>query len=150
LINRVEPVCAHLCSLSGLHPEELYRALVALAGELATFNSGTKRAVQYPAYRHDALRDSFQPVVEHIRDALSMVMDTRAVSIPLEERQFGLRVAVIRLHVLRTGSHRRLLEPARHIGRFRDACGGRISGPANGVLGGAPISARAGHFTLIA
>ena len=96
LINRSEPVFAHLCSLSGLHPEELYRALAALAGELATFNAAGKRAVQYPAYRHDALRESFQPLVDHVREALSMVIDSRAVPIPLEERQFGLRVAVIR------------------------------------------------------
>ncbi|MES2297939.1 MAG: type VI secretion system baseplate subunit TssK [Pseudomonadota bacterium] len=96
LINRAEPLFGHLATMTGLHPEELYREMVALAGELSTFSPANKRAVQYPAYRHDQLRESFQPVIEHLREALSAVMDTHAVAIPLEERQFGIRVAVMR------------------------------------------------------
>ncbi|TFW31984.1 type VI secretion system baseplate subunit TssK [Massilia horti] len=96
LVNRAEPLFGHLGSMSGLHPEELYREMVALAGELATFGAGGKRATQYPAYRHDHLRESFQPVIDHLREALSAVLDTHAVPIPLEERQFGIRVAVMR------------------------------------------------------
>jgi type VI secretion system protein ImpJ len=96
LVNRAEPRFGHLASMSGLHPEELYREMAGLAGELATFGSGGKRATQYPAYRHDYLRESFEPVVTHLREALSAVLDTHAVPIPLEERQFGIRVAVMR------------------------------------------------------
>jgi type VI secretion system protein ImpJ len=96
LVNRAEPLLAHLASMTGLHPEELYRQLVALAGELATFGAGARRATQYPAYRHDRLRESFEPVIEHLRESLSAVLDSRAVPIPLEERQFGIRVAVMR------------------------------------------------------
>ncbi|MFL6674175.1 MAG: type VI secretion system baseplate subunit TssK [Massilia sp.] len=96
LVNRAEPLLGHLASMTGLHPEELYRALAALAGELATFGAGAKRAAQYPAYRHDHLRESFEPVMDHLREALSAVLDTHAVPIPLEERQFGIRVAVMR------------------------------------------------------
>lgn len=96
LINRAEPLFAHLASMSGLHPEEFFRAAVALAGELATFSPVNKRAVQYPVYRHDQLRETFQPVIEDLRQSLSMVLDTHAIAIPLEERQFGIRVAVMR------------------------------------------------------
>jgi type VI secretion system protein ImpJ len=96
LVNRAEPLFGHFATMSGLHPEELYREMVALAGELATFGAGGKRATQYPAYRHDRLRESFQPVIEHLREALSAVLDSHAVPIPLEERQFGIRVAVMR------------------------------------------------------
>jgi type VI secretion system protein ImpJ len=95
LINRVEPMFAHLASMSGLHPEELYRAMVQLAGEMATFTQPNKRAVQYPVYRHDKLAETFFPVVQDLRKSLSVVMDSHAVPIPLEERQFGIRVAVI-------------------------------------------------------
>lgn len=96
VVNRAEPLFGHLATMTGLHPEEYYRAAVQLAGELATFSPGTKRAVQYPVYRHEQLRETFLPVMEDLRQALSMVMDTHAVPIPLEERQFGIRVAVMR------------------------------------------------------
>jgi type VI secretion system protein ImpJ len=96
LLNRAEPLFAHLATMSGLHPEELYRNMVALAGELATFNPAGKRARQYRAYRHDELCASFEPVMDDLREALSAVMDAHAVPIVLEERQFGIRVAVMR------------------------------------------------------
>ncbi|MCA1245719.1 type VI secretion system baseplate subunit TssK [Massilia sp. MS-15] len=95
LINRAEPLAAHLATASGVHPETLYATLAALAGELATFTDPGKRAASYPVYRHDALADSFAPVIADLRRALSTVMDTHAVPIALEERQFGIRVAVV-------------------------------------------------------
>lgn len=96
LINRSEPLFGHLATMTGLHPEEFFREAVQLAGELATFSPVNKRAQQYPVYRHEQLRESFQPVIDDLREALSMVLDTHAVPIPLEERQFGIRVAVLR------------------------------------------------------
>jgi type VI secretion system protein ImpJ len=68
---------------------------VQLAGELATFSQPTKRPPAYPVYRHDRLRETFAPVIDDLRASLSMVMDPHAVPIPLEERKFGLRVALV-------------------------------------------------------
>jgi len=96
LLNRAEPLFAHLATMTGLHPEELFREAVRLAGELATFSPAGRRAVQYPVYRHEHLRETFEPVIEDLRRHLSLVMDAAAVPIPLEERQFGIRVAVMR------------------------------------------------------
>ncbi len=95
LINRAEPLFGHLASMSGLHPEQLYVEMAQLAGELATFTRFDKRANAYPTYRHDKLRESFAPIINDLRSALSIVMDAHAVPIPLEERQFGIRVAVM-------------------------------------------------------
>jgi len=95
LLNRAEPQVIHLASATGVHPETLYHALVGLAGELATFTDPGKRTASYPVYRHDALAETFAPVIVDLRRALSMVMDTQAVPIPLDERQFGIRVAVV-------------------------------------------------------
>lgn len=95
LLNRVEPLLAHQASASGVHPEILYGALASLAGELATFTDPGKRAATYPLYRHDALAETFAPVIADLRRALSTVMDTQAVPIALDERQFGIRVAVV-------------------------------------------------------
>lgn len=95
LLNRVEPLMIHLAGATGVHPESLYRELVSLAGELATFTVPSKRPAAYPIYRHDQLAETFAPVIADLRRALSIVMDTQAVPIPLEERQFGIRVAVV-------------------------------------------------------
>jgi type VI secretion system protein ImpJ len=95
LLNRVEPLIIHLAGASGVHPESLYRTLVSLAGELATFTDPGKRTAAYPTYRHDQLAETFAPVIADLRRALSTVMDTQAVPIPLDERQFGIRVAVV-------------------------------------------------------
>jgi type VI secretion system protein ImpJ len=95
LLNRAIPLFSHLAGMTGLHPERLYAELAQLAGELATFSRPDKRAVGYPVYRHDRLMESFAPLIEDVRAALSMVVDARAVALHLEERQFGIRVAVV-------------------------------------------------------
>ncbi|QYF95737.1 type VI secretion system baseplate subunit TssK [Massilia sp. PAMC28688] len=95
LINRVEPLVQHLAGATGVHPETLYQALVSLAGELATFTDAGKRSATYPVYRHEQLAETFAPVIADLRRALSTVMDSQAVPIPLDERQFGIRVAVV-------------------------------------------------------
>ena len=95
LLNRAEPLLAHLASMTGLHPQDLYRELVQLAGELAIFTRSDKRCIAFPVYRHEQLRETFFPVIDALRASLSTVSDARAVPITLDERQFGIRVAVI-------------------------------------------------------
>lgn len=95
VLNRSEPLIRHLASMTGLHPEALYQALAPLAGELATFTRPDKRSATYPVYRHAALAESFAPLMVDLRRSLATVIDARAVQIPLEERQFGIRVAVV-------------------------------------------------------
>ena len=69
--------------------------MLELAGELATFTEASKRCVSYPVYRHDHLGETFAPLILDLRKSLSTVMDAHAVSIPLNERQFGIRVALL-------------------------------------------------------
>lgn len=94
--NRYEPVLTHLAATVGqLHPESLYRVLLALAGELATFTESRKRPPAFPPYRHDDLHGTFRPVIAMLRQALSAVLEQTAVPIPLQERKFGIRVGPI-------------------------------------------------------
>ncbi|HTS54434.1 MAG TPA: type VI secretion system baseplate subunit TssK, partial [Burkholderiales bacterium] len=76
-----------------LHPESLFQLCLALAGDLATFTHADKRPGEFPAYQHDDLQASFAPLIGDIRRSLSLVIERNAISIPLEERQYGLRVA---------------------------------------------------------
>ena len=95
VLNRCLPLVRHLSTMTGLHPEQLYRDLASLAGELATFTRNDRRTATYPVYRHTALAQTFAPVLLDLRRALSQVMDARAIAIPLEEREYGIRVAVL-------------------------------------------------------
>jgi type VI secretion system protein ImpJ len=95
LLNRAEPLFIHLAGATGVHPETLYQAMLQLAGELATFTVAAKRTAAYPQYRHSDLAATFAPLIIDLRKSLSTVMDAHAVAIPLDERQFGIRVAVL-------------------------------------------------------
>jgi type VI secretion system protein ImpJ len=94
-VNRYEPVFAHHAQSGLTHPEALYRLWVMAAGELATFTTTAKRPSRFPPYRHDALRESFEPVVTSLRNSLSVVLEQHAVPIPVEARRFGVHVAVV-------------------------------------------------------
>ena len=107
LINRAEPVVVHLGRITGLHPEALYRWLLALVGELATFASDSKRPPDFPVYRHDDLDPTFTPVMERLRDYLSRELVERAVQIPIQEHKYGFRTALV--------ADRSLLDGARFV-----------------------------------
>jgi type VI secretion system protein ImpJ len=96
LCNRYEPLVTHLASMANqLHPDDLYRLCVSLAGELATFTETRKRPVNFPPYKHDDLHATFRPVIAALRQALSAVLEQTAVPVPLQERKFGIRVGPI-------------------------------------------------------
>jgi len=94
-INRCEPVITHLVTGGLVHPEDFYRFCVAAAGELATFTSVSKRPGTWPAYAHDRLRESFDPVIAALRSSLSAVLEQSAIAIPIEPKKFGLSVATV-------------------------------------------------------
>ncbi|NEV63358.1 type VI secretion system baseplate subunit TssK [Thiorhodococcus minor] len=104
LLNRAEPVAAHLTQVRGLHPEAVYRHFLALAGELATFASDEKRPPDFPPYKHDALETCFGPVIDRLREYLNREYVERAIAIPIQERQYGFRIALVQDRSLLSGS----------------------------------------------
>ena len=94
-INRAEALLAHLAESGVLHPEDLYRFCVALAGELATFTSTTHRRTPFPRYRHERLRESFEPVVTALRAAFSAHIESAAIPIPIVAKKYGISVATV-------------------------------------------------------
>lgn len=95
IVNRYEPVVTHLASNPALHPEDLYRLALEITGELSTLTASSRRPPQFPTYRHDALRPSFEPVINALRACLSVVMEQNAVPIPLVAKKFGISVASV-------------------------------------------------------
>jgi type VI secretion system protein ImpJ len=94
-VNRFEPVFAHFGQVTMLHPERLYATCLLLAGDLSTFSRETRRPIDYPIYNHDELDKCFWPLVSDLRRSLSMVLEQSAIAIELQDRKYGVRVAII-------------------------------------------------------
>ncbi|HRD68360.1 MAG TPA: type VI secretion system baseplate subunit TssK [Candidatus Competibacter sp.] len=95
-VNRFEPLFAHLAAMQGLHPEAFYQIALQVAGEMVTFTDKAKRRPpMFPAYDHDDLRKTFDPLMRELRRSLSLEEVDAAIQIPLEERQYGIRVGII-------------------------------------------------------
>jgi len=94
-VNKYEPLMAHYAAQGDLHPEKLFQVLASAAGELATFTATSKRPPKLPIYRHERLRESFEPVILALRESLSKVLVQSAIAIPIEPRRFGISVAIV-------------------------------------------------------
>jgi len=94
-VNRWQKLMSHWADAGNIHPEDLYAALVQMAGEFATFTETSRRPSSYPAYRHEDLQRSYAPVVADLRRSLSAVIEQTAIPIPLQQRNHGVRVGPI-------------------------------------------------------
>ena len=94
-VNRYLPLVNHYIQLRQLHPEFLFQFLIMMVGEMSTFMRADKRVEELPVYQHDRLQECFEPVITQLRQTLSMVIEQNAVSIPLQERKFGIRVGLV-------------------------------------------------------
>lgn len=92
-VNRAEPLLAHLAEVAALHPEDFYRLLLQMAGELSTFFRTSKRPPEFPPYRHHDLQSSFVPVMDELRQLLTTVLEQNAIQIPLSKPKFGVYAA---------------------------------------------------------
>ncbi|PSU17230.1 type VI secretion system baseplate subunit TssK [Photobacterium kishitanii] len=95
MLNRTQPKLQHIAHLRSVHPEVLYQELTSICGELATFTDESRMAAEFGSYDHDMPELSFLPVMSMLRQALSIVLEPRAVSIQLHKRKYGLMVASI-------------------------------------------------------
>lgn len=82
-LNRHSGVFHHLTDLGHLHPQDLYREMLRLAGELSTLFGSRQKATRFPAYRHDDLAGSFRPVMTELRRGLSTDLARSTDRVPL-------------------------------------------------------------------
>ena len=92
-INRYEPLLEHLGVSAALHPEDFFRLGLQLAGELATFYKPGKRPANFAPYNHDDLQATFAPLMEELRQLLSMILEQNAIQIPLMQPRPGVYAA---------------------------------------------------------
>jgi len=94
-INRYRGAIWHAQQLEALHPERVFHDFLMLAGDLATFSAEGRRVAAFPEYRHDDLAAGFEPLMAHLRRALSSILEDKAIRIALEDKGQGVRVARI-------------------------------------------------------
>jgi type VI secretion system protein ImpJ len=95
LVNRYEPLFAHLAMLPNFHPEALYGIGVQLAGELSTFTTLGKRPPGLPVYDHENPASCFEPLMNELRRGLTTVLEQTAIPIELKLKKGGIRKATI-------------------------------------------------------
>ena len=95
LVNRYEPLFHYMAHKKPLHPEVLFSTFIQLMGEMATYTDDKRRPIEPPIYRHGDLFNTFKPVIQSLRHALSMVLEQNATAIPLESRGMGTWVGQI-------------------------------------------------------
>ena len=66
-IGRYEALVRHFGEQPSVHPEDFYRWALVIAGDFAALTTERRRGAVFPAYRHDDLRASFEPVMAALR-----------------------------------------------------------------------------------
>ncbi|HEY0922254.1 type VI secretion system baseplate subunit TssK [Rheinheimera pacifica] len=93
VLNRYEPLLRHLKTGVLEHPLSLYRLMISMLGELATFTARQKRPPQFPQYQHDDLTAVFGNLSVIMNQTLSVVLEQTAQALPLEQAKFGILVS---------------------------------------------------------
>ena len=96
MLNRAAPLFKHINEAFSMHPEELYRELIQLAGELSTITQSSKLAPEFTEYMHRDQYRSFAPLVDHLRQCLNWIPDATTESIPVIHVKAGIYTASIK------------------------------------------------------
>ena len=94
-INRYEPLLAHYAESGSFIPRTCFRSACRRRASWRPSRRPRSGRPKIPAYRHDRLRESFDPVIAALRESLSKVLMQSAISIPIEPKKFGISVAIV-------------------------------------------------------
>ncbi len=89
-VSRAIAVLTHFTQQERIHPELLFRELLALAGEWHVFSPDEQASMPMPAYSHQHLARTFIPLLEELQRILSMAVRPRVIALPLQQEEFGI------------------------------------------------------------
>jgi type VI secretion system protein ImpJ len=91
ILNRALPELKHLHDIQQVHPEEMYRFLLRLAGALCTFSLDTK-PLDFPKYDHENLGSCFSGLADKIDGMLKAIVwpPSKCTPIPLRLSSSGI------------------------------------------------------------
>ena len=88
-VNSHFPLFSHLYETKKGHPEQMFAAMLEMAGALTTFSSKVQPR-DLPAYDHDELGKCFTALSEQLRLLLETVVPSNVVSLPLKQVQSSI------------------------------------------------------------
>jgi type VI secretion system protein ImpJ len=94
-VNRYEPLMTHWAQSPLVHPEDLYRLCLEIVGDLSTLTTDSRRPPKLPAYNHEDLQATYEPLMAALRACFSVVLKQSAIQIPLEKKRFNISVGVV-------------------------------------------------------
>ncbi|MFZ4529830.1 MAG: type VI secretion system baseplate subunit TssK [Undibacterium curvum] len=91
ILNRYEPLLAHLLKVKESNPEQAYTMLRSMNGELSTYiRTQSRRPNRVPDYDHVRPYEVFKPLVEDTRELLNNLLVRSAQSLSLTEKGHGM------------------------------------------------------------
>jgi len=93
--NRSGLLLRHLLNSDAVHPEELYRALLGLLGDLCASGEACNQPIGEYKYAHADQAASFNAVIGTLRQLLAQVPEERAIELGLQARQYGIHAALL-------------------------------------------------------
>ncbi|SMC25009.1 type VI secretion system protein ImpJ [Andreprevotia lacus DSM 23236] len=94
-LNRYSPGLEQMVARNHCHPSLFFGLGQTLLGDLSIFANENRLASDVPLYLHDAPEACFPPLIAELRRMLSMVFEQSAIAIELQERNYGIRVAIV-------------------------------------------------------
>jgi type VI secretion system protein ImpJ len=94
-VNRYEPILTHWAHSTLVHPEDLYRLCLEILGDLSTLTTESRRPPKLPAYQHEDLRVSYEPLMTALRACFSKIGAENVVQIPLKKGRFNIYVGTV-------------------------------------------------------
>lgn len=95
ILNRHEPLLRQMALAPSRHPEQAHDLLLMFAGELCTLTQTARRPAEWPLYDHLNPQLAFEPLVDALREMLSVVLEQRAQPIELVPRKYGVHTATL-------------------------------------------------------
>ncbi|MEA9979624.1 MULTISPECIES: type VI secretion system baseplate subunit TssK [unclassified Pseudomonas] len=95
MMNRTQLILQHYENLQHVHPEELYRTLLAVVGELSTFATADRRTPPNLKYKHSDLSQSFETLINIFKHLMTLVLEEHATPLALIPHDYGVQVAIV-------------------------------------------------------
>ncbi len=96
LLNKTQSRFHFFLTQDRIHPQDVFLELTTLAGELAVFMKKEKKITEQFIYAHENIGLSFKTIIDELKDMLSMVLEQNSISLPIDQRKYGINVAQIK------------------------------------------------------